>query len=182
MVNFGDPGFHYHVAIGQYLTLLSYHLANDAILPFDLNNFSKYLGYFYRDVISIVNGKPNSGALQKQLNVSDLAAANKLFQTNAAAFTTLKSQYSSNSTPDEIASVNAKQRDFQRAFVSQGGLPGREFYKNVNYAPGLDTGYAAVTFPGIKEALGNNDFDTAAVWVKKTAAAVRAAADILSVS
>src|SRR4051812_26581243 len=35
MTAFGDPGFHTHKAIGQYLTLLLYHLVSDPVLPLE---------------------------------------------------------------------------------------------------------------------------------------------------
>jgi N-acetylated-alpha-linked acidic dipeptidase len=79
-----------------------------------------------------------------------------------------------------IAVVNHKARDFSRGFVSQGGLAGREYYKNLLFAPGLDTGYAPVTFPGITESVTfAKDFSAAQDWVGKTADAVLVAAGIL---
>lgn len=39
-----------------------------------------------------------------------------------------------------LALVNRKYKDFQRGFVSQGGLPNRTFYRHLIFAPGLDTG------------------------------------------
>lgn len=42
-------------------------------------------------------------------------------------------------------------------------------------------GYAAVTFPGITEALEAGNFSTAADFVTRTAAAIIAAADIIKV-
>ena len=41
---------------------------------------------------------------------------------------------------NSVRLVNHKYVQFQRGFVSQGGLPDREFYKHVVLAPGLDTG------------------------------------------
>jgi N-acetylated-alpha-linked acidic dipeptidase len=33
------------------------------------------------------------------------------------------------------------------------GLEGRPFYRHIVFAPGIDTGYAGVTFPGLVEAI-----------------------------
>lgn len=49
------------------------------------------------------------------------------------------------------------------------------------YAPGLDTGYAPVTFPGITEAVGDGDLKTAEEFVVKTARAIWHATAILAV-
>jgi N-acetylated-alpha-linked acidic dipeptidase len=46
----------------------------------------------------------------------------------------------------------------------------------------IEVGYAPVTYPGITEALEANKTDLAAVWVKKTADAINAAAAALDVS
>ncbi len=80
---------------------------------------------------------------------------------------------------DLITVVNHKYRDFQRGFVSQGGLPGREFYRHVVTAPGLDTGYAAVTYAGVTEAVEGGELSFAEEWVGRTARGILRAADIL---
>lgn len=49
------------------------------------------------------------------------------------------------------------------------------------YAPGLDTGYSPVTFPGITEAVGFGDLETAEEFVVKTARAIWHATAILAV-
>lgn len=48
------------------------------------------------------------------------------------------------------------------------------------YAPGIDTGYAAVTFPGITEAVESGDLKTAEEFVVKTAKAIWHATAILA--
>ena len=66
--------------------------------------------------------------------------------------------------------------------MSQGGLPDREFYKHVVFAPGLDTGYAATTYPGITEAVEfAKNASLAEEWVGKTSRAIEVAAGILAV-
>ena len=49
----------------------------------------------------------------------------------------------------QATGINDKLRDFNRAFVSQGELPGREFYKLVLVAPGIESLYGATLWPGI---------------------------------
>ena len=41
----------------------------------------------------------------------------------------------------------------ERALTADPGLPGRPWYRHLIYAPGVYTGYAAKTLPGIREAL-----------------------------
>ena len=41
--------------------------------------------------------------------------------------------------------------------TSEAGLPLRPWFKHLIYAPGLNTGYAAVIFPGVHDALAAGD-------------------------
>ena len=54
------------------------------------------------------------------------------------------------------------------------GLPGREWYKSLLYAPGRYTGYGTKTMPGVREAIEEERFDDAAKYTGLTAAALKA--------
>ncbi|TEA10650.1 putative glutamate carboxypeptidase [Colletotrichum sidae] len=175
MANFGDPGFHVHAAVGQYLALLAFHLADDEVLPLDLPNYAAELGSYLEDLESYVESE---GA---ELDLSELSDAIAVFAARAAEVKELERLAVATDNADLVTVVNHKYRDFQRGFVSQGGLPDREFYKHVVTAPGLDTGYAAVLFPGIAEGVqyGGGNLTTAEEWVSKTARGILRAADII---
>jgi N-acetylated-alpha-linked acidic dipeptidase len=173
MATFGDPGFHTHVAMGQYLTLLAYHMATDQVIPFDVNNYVTEMNEYLEELKKTIT---ESG---KTLDVSKIESAIATFQTAATAATEMIEQAKESGDAELVDLVNAKLRDFERAFVDQGGLPTREFYKHVIFAPGLDTGYAPVTFPGVTEAVVAGDLDVAAEWVDKSSAGILAAAEIL---
>ncbi|KAL6250255.1 hypothetical protein RBB50_002556 [Rhinocladiella similis] len=170
MTTFGDPEFVTHKAVGQYLAIMAYHLADDAIIPFDVENYgvqmTLYLDALQDEIASTTNA---TGAV----DLSALESAIATFNASAAALT---SAISSATTADEIKTVNAKLRDFSRGFVSQGGLPTREFYKHVVFAPGLDTGYAPTEWPGVTEAVEAGNYTLAQTWVEKSAKAVEVAA------
>lgn len=59
MMEFGNPGFMTHKAMGQYLTLLAYHLADDEIIPYNVNTFTdemrRYFDALNKTVSSINN-------------------------------------------------------------------------------------------------------------------------------
>ncbi|KAJ3456577.1 hypothetical protein MRS44_016600 [Fusarium solani] len=176
MATFGDPGFHVHASQGQYLALIAYHLASDEILPIDTQNYAVELRAYYDDLVEYTEG---AGA---DLDLSELDEAIKHFKKSADEVKALEKIAVERN--DEILKkvVNHKYRDFQRGFISQGGLPNREFYKHVVTAPGLDTGYAAVTFPGITEGVQyakDGDYSVAQDWVSKTARGIVVAANIL---
>ncbi|KAK0564707.1 Vacuolar protein sorting-associated protein 70 [Tilletia horrida] len=52
-----------------------------------------------------------------------------------------------------VRSVNKRAQSFERGFISEEGLVGREWYKHLGVAPGRWLGYGATTFPGLVEAL-----------------------------
>ncbi|KAF4776822.1 PA domain-containing protein [Colletotrichum scovillei] len=175
MANFGDPGFLVHAAIGQYLTLLAYHLADDEVLPIDVPNYATELRAYLSDLEEYAESE---GA---EIDLSELSEAIEVFATRAHEVKALEQLAVTTGDADLITVVNHKYRDFQRGFISQGGLPDREFYKHVITAPGLDTGYAAVLFPGITEGIqyGKGNLTVAEEWVSKTARGILRAANII---
>ncbi|KAJ1300407.1 hypothetical protein OPQ81_005227 [Rhizoctonia solani] len=52
-------------------------------------------------------------------------------------------------------SVNKRLSNFERGFISQDGLPGREWYRHLIVAPGKWIGYGATTFPSLSEAIAD---------------------------
>ncbi|KAI4115292.1 MAG: hypothetical protein LQ345_004087 [Seirophora villosa] len=173
MSTYGDPGYHYHAAMGQYLTLLAYHLANDEMIPYDLPAYTIALRSYYDELLATINSS------SEMVDTSELAAAIAQFETSATEVMALMDQAVSTDDAALKTVVNHKFRDFQRGFTSAGGLPDREFFKHVVNAPGIDTGYAPTTFPGITEAVVAGNFSRAAEWVGRTSLGIRRAADIL---
>ncbi len=57
--------------------------------------------------------------------------------------------------------VNAKLIESERRLTSAEGLPGRPWYKHLIYAPGLYTGYAVKTLPGVREAIEQKKWEEA---------------------
>lgn len=176
MATFGDPGFLVHSAMGQYLSLLALRLIDDEVLPFDLANYAVELKAYRDDLADFV---AEAGPDFADVDISELDDAIASFEQRTSEVKTLEMLARSTNNTDLVRVVNRKYRDFQRGFVSQGGLPDREFYKHVVMAPGLDTGYAAVTFPGITEGVQYANASVAQEWVGRTARGILRAADII---
>ncbi|KAF2017339.1 glutamate carboxypeptidase 2 [Aaosphaeria arxii CBS 175.79] len=174
MSTFGDPGFHTHKAMGQYLTLLLYHFANDASVPLEPSGYVPEFRTYLEELNSTITSANGT------LDLSELTDAISTFESSAQEFDELRQLAISSNNTELLTVANQKARDFSRGFTSQGGLDGREFFQNLIFAPGLDTGYAPVTFPGITESITfQNNFTRAQEWVAKTADAVLVAASIL---
>lgn len=89
---------------------------------------------YYEDLLSLVNSTTSI------LDTSTLQIAIQDFKTAAAEIEAQGKRAISTNDSELLTLVNHKFRDFQRGFVSQGGLPNREFYRHLIFAPGLDTG------------------------------------------
>ncbi|KAI0593257.1 glutamate carboxypeptidase II [Biscogniauxia sp. FL1348] len=173
MVTYGDPEFLAHKYMAQYLSLLAYNLASPARIQFDVPNWATQMDSYYDDLVATISSTSRS------LDTTALRDALDEFALRAQEVQALDDQAAATNDSALTALVNHKYRDFQRAFVSQGGLPNREFYKNLIFAPGLDTGYAPTTFPGITEAFNADNMTLADEFVQKTANAILAAANII---
>ncbi len=84
-----------------------------------------------------------------------------------------------NITPAQRTTVNAQLRALEQALTSPHGLPGREWYKHLIYAPGLLTGYGVKTLPGVREAIEDNRWDEANRYAAITAKVLEAYCDQL---
>jgi N-acetylated-alpha-linked acidic dipeptidase len=57
--------------------------------------------------------------------------------------------------------VNSALAVLEQSLMDPRGLPGREWYQHMIYAPGLHTGYGVKTLPGIREAIEERRWDEA---------------------
>ena len=60
----------------------------------------------------------------------------------------------------------------ERAFRHDAGLPRREWFKHLAYAPGFYTGYGVKTLPAIREGIEEKAWDEARRFVPIVAAAI----------
>ena len=174
MATFGDPGFATHKAMGQFLTLLLYHMVSDPVVPLEPADYVSELNAYLDSL------KEDISASNFTIDLNNLTSAISAFESSAKEFVLLRDQAVAANDTALITVQNHKARDFSRGFTSQGGLPTREFYQHTIFAPGRDTGYAPVTFPGITESITfDQDADLAQEWVQKTSDAILLAASIL---
>jgi N-acetylated-alpha-linked acidic dipeptidase len=82
-------------------------------------------------------------------------------------------------TPARRKELNTQLRGLEQTLLAPKGLPGREWYKHLVYAPGLLTGYGVKTLPGVREAIEDNRWDEANQYVTITATALTAYCDLL---
>jgi len=81
--------------------------------------------------------------------------------------------------PAQLKELNSELRQMEAALTDSRGLPGRDWFKHLIYAPGLYTGYGVKTVPGVREAIEQNRFDEANQYSVMTAQALNAYCDRL---
>jgi hypothetical protein len=83
---------------------------------------------------------------------------------------------------NEIDVCNEKLGLTERYLLLKDGLPGRPWFKHCLQAPGLDLGYAAEAFPGIQQAIDENNFKIAQEQINLTSERIQLAATNLGLS
>ncbi|MEC8705654.1 MAG: transferrin receptor-like dimerization domain-containing protein [Candidatus Neomarinimicrobiota bacterium] len=86
-------------------------------------------------------------------------------------------------SPERKSEINALLRSVDQAFIYSKGLPRRDWFKNMMYAPGYYTGYGVKTLPGIREGLEERKWNEVRVYIKEVSKALdRASENINSAS
>lgn len=172
----GCPGSQIQTAMGQVLSLILYHIADDPLIPWDLPNAASVLQTY----LSELDDKVEESDFP-DLDLSPLATAIEDFTEQANHIATIANHATTLNDLALLDVVNKKYRDFARGFASVGGLPGRETFKNVVSAPGIDNGYGADVFPAVTDSVSAGNERAAVEWVQKSAKAVARAAEILKI-
>ncbi len=97
---------------------------------------------------------------------SSAAAFDKEYQRLAAA--------EDDRSKAERSRMNAALAGLEGTLTDARGLPGREWYQHMIYAPGLHTGYGVKTLPGIREAIEEGHWDEANEYMGVVAQALNA--------
>lgn len=159
MDKYGDPGFKYHEAIAKIIALLVGKMSEEPVVGFNATDYAAGLETYL-------------GALRKTAEDLAFSSTSDIFAPLAKAIQAFRSSaerldshaeklQSSNyvSMKDRrevfrrVRKVNQAYKELERGFLYQPGLDSRTWFKHVVFAPGLWTGYAGATFPGIVEAM-----------------------------
>ena len=111
------------------------------------------------------------------LNFAELDNAAATLEQSAKAFDKAYARLEANDDPGASAArerVNATLTDLEQALTDPHGLPGREWYQHMVYAPGLHTGYGVKTLPGIREAIEERRWDEADRYIGVVSRALNA--------
>jgi N-acetylated-alpha-linked acidic dipeptidase len=116
------------------------------------------------------------------LNFSPLQNVAARLKTSAVAYDALYAKLAAGNltlTPAQLKDLNALLQGMEQTLTDTRGLPGRDWYKHLIYAPGMLTGYGVKTLPGVREAIEANHWDEANQYTTITAAVLGAYCDRL---
>ena len=151
MEHFGDPTFQYQVAMSKIWGTLALQLANADILPFDYETYATALMV----PVKLLQNSGSEIKIAKEVKALDELLTE--WQQAAGLLNRGLARYVDSGNFSEIAEINRRLYQLERRLIDEDGLPSRPWFKHLVYAPGLNTGYAAVVFPGVLDALAQGD-------------------------
>jgi N-acetylated-alpha-linked acidic dipeptidase len=161
--HFADKDFTHGPALAQVTATAVMRLAGASVLPFEFGRFSNTVAQ-YIDEIEKLPGQKSKTDLSA---VKDSVA--RLKKTAAAldtAWATATPKFAG-AGASRLAAINQILYQSERNLTLDPGLPGRPWFRHRIYAPGMYTGYAVKTLPGIREAIELGKPEEAAVQAKQ---------------
>jgi N-acetylated-alpha-linked acidic dipeptidase len=146
-----DPHFVYLQEMARVLGLETVRMADAEVLPYDYTAYARSIeGY-----LAAAKRKASDAGLG--LEFGPALAAEGRFAAEAQRV------HDRQVAPaGDLGKLNRALRETEGAFIAEGGLPHRPWYRHTIYAPGEFTGYAAVVIPGVNEAIEAKDATRAA--------------------
>lgn len=171
MTHFGDPGFRYMTTMAEVWGRMAMRLANADHYPQDFGLYANRVGGF----IDALAAQP---ATAGKLDFSAIRAATARWTTAAGALErALSATLAAPPSPRRTArlrAANEEMRTVEQRLLAADGIPGRPWFKHVLYAPRYT--YAAMTLPGVQEAVDAGDWDLARAQLAVVTAKIDAAA------
>lgn len=152
-----DPGYAYSIMMSGLWSRVALRLAEAELLPLRYSN----TGQFALDELQSIEDRmddANAGvtldSLKLAADLAPLKAAATRLRDAARALEARGDGALASGAP--VAAINAALLGAERALLGS-GLPGRGWFRNELYAPGLNTGYAPVPLPRLGQAVLDKD-------------------------
>ena len=153
MDQFGDPGFHYHVAAAQLWGTLAMRLADADGLQFDYTDYAAQIKEFFAEAMRIATRRNLAGGLDDKA----MTEAIEDFAKEAERVEKNRQEAIRNSDRARLSKINDALVQAERQFIDPRGLRGRAWYKHQIYAPGFYTGYAAQPLTDFRQAVDDRN-------------------------
>ncbi|XP_012656749.1 N-acetylated-alpha-linked acidic dipeptidase 2 isoform X2 [Otolemur garnettii] len=164
--NFYDPTFKKQLSVAQLRGALVYELADSTIIPFNIKDYAKALQNYATSIYNL-SKKHDHHLRDYGVSFDSLFSAVKNFSEAASDFHRRLTQVDLNN-PIVVRIMNDQLMLLERAFIDPLGLPGRQFYRHIIFAPSSHNKYAGESFPGIYDAMFDieNKADPHLAWME----------------
>ncbi|KAI4166165.1 MAG: hypothetical protein LQ342_000051 [Letrouitia transgressa] len=185
MAKYGDPGFQYHKTLAQIWALLILDMADKPLLPFDLNIYAREVKKYVLDLEKYATARlpkraPKGGKKKPSLDLSGLKRAADGFVENAKRFhgwgkawedtVAEMGGFESNALAVRRMEYNNRMAEFETNLLDlEGGIPGREQFKHIIFAPQAWSGYDVAYFPAVRDAVDEGEWELAQRQADKAA-------------
>ena len=115
------------------------------------------------------NGTPTASAQVPAFDFKPLDGAVDHLTHAAQAYDTALASKGAALPAATKAKLFEMERTMEQVLISEAGLPGRPWFRNLVYAPGRLTGYGAKTLPAVREAIEDDRWDDANKYIPLTA-------------
>ncbi|HEX9369204.1 MAG TPA: M28 family metallopeptidase [Vicinamibacterales bacterium] len=156
--HFSDTDFAYGAALSRTIGTAILRLADADVLPFEFTATARTLRGYAEEIQKL--SKETKGAPPLEITLV-LSAVERLAKA-ADAYDRASAQRAKSGAPLDRAKqieLNRLLYTSERAFKYDAGLPKREWFKHLAYAPGFYTGYGVKTLPGIREGIEQQAWD-----------------------
>jgi N-acetylated-alpha-linked acidic dipeptidase len=166
--HFSDTDFAYNTALSQTVGTLALRLASADVLPFEFTATARTLKGYVDEIEKLTKEAKDAPAL----DFSPLRASLAKLQKAADAYGSAIAKGKAPRDREQAAELNHLLYTSERNFKHEGGLPKRDWFKHLAYAPGFYTGYGVKTLPGIREGIEQKAWDEPKKYIPIVAAAV----------
>ena len=125
------------------------------------------------------SGPPVARPAVPHTELQPLIDAVQRLKQSAAAYDAAVAAHGDSLPADRLARLQGLMQSIDQTLAIDAGLPGRPWYRNLVYAAGRFTGYGAKTLPGVREAIEEDRWADATLYVGLTAGVLDAYADRL---
>jgi N-acetylated-alpha-linked acidic dipeptidase len=209
---FQDTEFLYGRALAQTVGTAVIRLAEADVLPFEFTNLADAVNRYVKDLQALLKQRQDEIRERNQQIDEGVFAAirdprrpqlappreevppaiNFAPLENAATALNASAQRYRNALaaaaprlvahPEVVRSVNARLIQSERQMLDPAGLPQREWYRHLIYAPGFYTGYSVKTVPGVREGIEQKQYREAEAEVVRAARALEREAALINLA
>ena len=166
--HFSDGDFTHTAGLSRVIGTALMRLADADILPFEFGSTATTLMGYVDEIHKLAADASASLDLKPlRKSIDQLRDAAGKYESALA-----KVRQSNLGADDSLNELNRTLYASERAFRYEAGLPRRDWFKHLAYAPGFYTGYGVKTLPGIREALEQKQLDEARQFIPIVSASV----------